>query len=76
MEGFDWDITLGSAFKLGIDAAAISSKQTKEYLKRIENDQIDKRPSDQLIEDMCENIEQEFERNQQLLSAYFLGINH
>lgn len=76
MEKFDWDITMGSAFKLGIDAAAISSKQTTEYLKQIEDDQVDKRPSDLLIEDMCENIENEFERNQQLLSAYFLGINH
>jgi len=75
-EKFGWDITLGSAFKLGIDAAEISSEQTMEYLKQIEDDQIDKRPSDLLIEDMCENIENEFERNQQLLSAYFLGINH
>ncbi len=76
MERFDWDITMGSAFKLGIDAAAISSEQTKEYLNQIENDQIDKKTADLLIEDMCENIEEEFERNQQLLSAYFLGINH
>lgn len=75
-EKFGWDITLGSAFKLGIDAAEISSEQTMEYLKQIEDDRIDKRPSDLLIEDMCENIENEFERNQQLLSAYFLGINH
>lgn len=75
MEEFDWNISLGSAFKLGIDAGVISSKQTKEYLKRIENDQIDKRSSDQLIEDMCENIEEEFETNKQLLSAYFRGIN-
>ena len=75
-EEFGWDISLGSAFKLGIDAAATSSKQTIEYLKQIEDDRIDKRPSDLLIEDMCENIENEFERNQQLLSAYFVGINH
>ncbi len=75
-EKFGWDITLGSAFKLGIDAAEISSEQTMEYLKQIEDDRIDKRPSDLLIEDMCENIENEFERNQKLLSAYFLGINH
>ena len=75
-EEFGWDITLGSAFKLGIDAAAISSEQTKEYLSLIENELIPKRTSDLLIEDMCEDIEEEFERNQQLLSAYFLGINH
>ena len=75
-EKFGWDITLGSAFKLGIDAAEISSEQTMEYLKQIEDDRIDKRPSDLLIEDMCENIENEFQRNQKLLSAYFLGINH
>ncbi len=75
MEEFDWNISLGSAFKLGIDAGVISSKQTIEYLKQIEDDQIDKRPSDLLIEDMCEYIEEEFETNKQLLSAYFRGIN-
>ena len=74
-EQFDWDMTLGSAFKLGIDAATISSAQTKAYLKRIEKDEIDKRTTDMLIEDMCENIEEEFEINKQLLLAYFLGIN-
>lgn len=75
-ELFDWDMTLGSAFKLGIDAAAVSSEQTKEYLKRIENSEIDNRTSDILIEDMCEDIENEFETNKQLLSAYFRGINY
>ena len=75
-EEFGWDITLGSAFKLGVDAATISSKQTIDYLKQIEDDQIDKRSSDLLIEDMCEDIEEEFERNKKLLSAYFRGINH
>lgn len=74
-EQFDWDMTLGSAFKLGIDAAAVSSEKTKEYLKRIESNKIDKRTFDILIEDMCENIEEEFVLNQQLLSAYFLGFN-
>jgi predicted nucleotidyltransferase len=74
-EQFEWDMTLGSAFKLGIDSASISSEQTKGYIKRIENDEIDKRTSDMLIEDMCENIEEEFESNKQLLSAYFLGFN-
>lgn len=31
---------------------------------------------DMLTEDMCENIEEEFKSNRQLLAAYFHGINH
>jgi len=76
MEKFDWDITMGSALKLGIDAAEISSEQTMKYLKQIENDEIDKRPSELLIEDMCDNIEEEFEKNKRILSAYFRGFNY
>lgn len=75
MEEFDWNIDLGSAFKLGIDTAEITSGQTSDYLKRIENNQIDGRPVDLLIEDMCDNIEDEFEINQNLLKAYFSGLN-
>ncbi len=73
---FGSDMRFGSAFKLGVDAGAIASEQTKEYLKRIENDEIAKRSSDMLIENMCEDIGEEFETNKQLLSAYFRGINY
>jgi hypothetical protein len=51
-------------------------EQTNEYLGRIEGNQIGNRSIELLIEDMCENIEDEFELNKQLLSAYFYGFNH
>lgn len=73
---FDSDIRLGSAFKLGADAGAIAKEQTKKYLKIIEDDGVDKRPFEQLVEDMCDNIEAEFEFNKKLLAAYFRGINY
>lgn len=76
MEEFGWDITLGSAFKLGVDAAAIASEQTKGYLRRIENNQIDKRPIELLIQDMCEDTDEEYEIYKNLLNAYFRGINN
>ena len=76
MEEFDHEIELASAFILGIDAAAITSEQTKKYLKQIENNQIKNRPCDLMVEDMCNDIEVEFARNKALLKAYFRGINH
>jgi len=75
MEEFGWNIELGSAFKLGVDAGEIASEQTRNCLKRIENDEIEKRPIDLMVEDMCEDIAEEFEINRRLLNAYFYGFN-
>lgn len=76
MGTFGWDIILGSAYKLGWDAAAIASPATKNHLANIENNQIDKRPRDMLVENMCDNIEDEFEINEKLLDCYFQGFHN
>ncbi len=72
---FDSDIRLGSPFKLGIDAGILLNKETRAYLNRIENNEIEKRNSDLLVEDMCDDVEEEFEFNRKLLDAYFKGIH-
>lgn len=76
MEEFDHEIEIGSAFILGVNAGAIASRQTREYLAQIGNNKLAKRPCNLLIEDMCEDIEEEFQKNRVLLNAYFRGINH
>ena len=76
MEKFDWNIELGSAFKLGVDAGSIASEQTKIYLKKFENSELEKRPTELLVEEMCSDIEMEFETNRKLLNAYFYGFNN
>jgi len=62
-------------FTNGLDAGEIASEQTRNYLKRIENDEVEKRPTDLLVEDMCKDITEEFEMNRKLLNAYFYGFN-
>lgn len=73
-EKLDWNIERSSAYKLGVDAANIATEQTRAHLAKIKNNLINKRTYDALIEDMCGNIERDFENNSQLLDAYFQGF--
>lgn len=73
-EKLDWDIERSSAYKLGVDAASIATAQTKAHLAKIQNNLINKRPYEMLIEDMCGNIERDFENTSKLVDAYFLGF--
>lgn len=73
-EKLNWDIERASAYKLGVDAADIATKQTRVHLTKIQSNGIDKRPYEMLIEDMCGNIERDFENNRRLLDDYFQGF--
>ncbi len=76
MEKCDWDITIGSAFLLGRHARNIAMTPTIESITKSSRNKIKNLSIDILIEDMCENIGEEFERNNALLSAYIDGFNH
>ena len=62
-EQLGWDIRLASAYKLGVDAGNIATEQTKAHLAKIRNSLIHPRSYETLIENMCSNIEEEFENN-------------
>ncbi|HKZ40880.1 MAG TPA: hypothetical protein VJ044_07945, partial [Candidatus Hodarchaeales archaeon] len=70
MEQYDWDITSSSAFLLGKHTKDIATQATANKLSDIFNQ------PEILVEEMCEDIEQEFERNNALLTAYINGLNY
>ena len=74
MEQYDWDLELASAHQLGIDAESISEDQTYNTIADLLEDKHESLSSETLIEEMCSQIEREFERNEQLLNAFADGF--
>ena len=75
MDNFDHDITLGATWLLGKHAGNISSEASKTYINNFKTNGINARDHEILIEEMCEDIEQEYDRNEKLLTAWFDGFN-
>jgi len=73
MEKYDWNIVLAGAHPLGIDAAKISRDQTKKTIINLFNGEY-KLTVEQLIEEMCEQIEYKYEHNEILMNAFVGGF--
>lgn len=74
MEQYDWDIKLASAYQLGIDARAIASDKTCDVITKLFNNKHENLSVELLIEEMCEHIEQQYTRSEQLLNAFIEGF--
>ncbi len=76
METYGWDITLAAANLLGRDARRIAEDNTYEMIKRFSNGEVSNRRIEKLIEEMCSYPDDwKYERNEQLLSAFFAGFD-
>ena len=74
MAFYDWDIELASAYQLGVEAEAITAEQTYNTITRLLNGDDDKLSVEMLVEEMCERIEREYERNESLMKAFINGF--
>lgn len=74
MEKYDWDIELASAYQLGADSRAIMSDKTYDVIAMLFNDEHESLSVDILIEEMCEYIEQQYIRNEQMMNAFIDGF--
>ena len=71
METYDWDITLAAAHLLGEHAKAIAQENTRQEIVRLANGELDGLTTERLAEEMCEHVEHQYDRNEQLLTAFF-----
>jgi len=74
MERYDWDIDIGSAHLLGIDAAEISNAQTKLQIVGILNKNFDAGTPNFLAEEMCNRVNDEYTDRLNRLQAFFNGF--
>lgn len=74
METYDWDITQAAAYLLGQHAKGIAQANTLEEIGRLADGELGEPNLERLAEEMCENIDIQHERNQQLLSAFMAGF--
>ena len=74
MERYDWDITQAAAHLLGQHARSIAQASTREEIVRLANGESGALNLERLVEEMCEHIEFQYDRNQQLLSAFMAGF--
>ncbi len=74
METYDWDIELASAHQLGKDAHNITQEQTSSTIEALLNGNHEKLSIDQLILEMGERHDANYERHEKLLGAFVKGF--
>lgn len=75
MESYDWDIELASAHQLGVQAKEISGKEAYDAMVNLFDDKHATLSVETLVEEMCEQIDHEYERNEALMNAFFSGFS-
>ncbi len=73
MEQYAWDIERAAAHQLGEHSAAIASEKTHAAIVELLSDRRKSLSTQRLIEEMCEQIESDYQRNELLLSAFKAG---
>lgn len=74
IDAFEWDATQASAYMLGKHARSIAQDNTVQEITRLVNGELRGRNVERLTEEMCERIDINYERNEQLLSAFIEGF--
>ncbi|EAW30198.1 hypothetical protein GP2143_01605 [marine gamma proteobacterium HTCC2143] len=74
MESYDWDIELASAYQLGIEAEDITEDQTYDAIASLFDGEHDSLAVEMLVEEMCEQVDREYERNEALMNAFIDGF--
>jgi len=76
LETYDWDVKQAGACLLGQRARDIAKEDTVRMIEAVRQETLPGLHFDLLTEEMCTHIENEFERNNQLLSAFIDGFNY
>jgi predicted nucleotidyltransferase len=74
MEAYEWDIELASAHQLGKDARNITEKQTRSAIETLLNGKHEKLSIDQLILEMGERHDTNYDRHAKLLNSFAEGF--
>jgi predicted nucleotidyltransferase len=74
METYGWDITQAAAYLLGQHAKSIAHANTLREIGRLAKGELGELNLERLTEEMCEHIDIQHDRNQQLLSAFMAGL--
>lgn len=74
MESYDWDVTLAGACQLGADAADMAGSMATERIANLMAKRNSPLNLAQLVEEMCERTDQEYEYNEQLALAFGRGF--
>lgn len=74
MEYYNWDISLASAHLLGFDSATIAKNKTKNKIIQILNENLKLNIPNRLVEEMCNDIEKEYDEKIKLLQAFTNGF--
>lgn len=75
METYEWDITQAAAYMLGQHAKNIAQANTRREVAKLAGGELGELNLERLAEEMCEHINVQFARNQQLLTAFIAGFN-
>ncbi|MEE8059118.1 MAG: nucleotidyl transferase AbiEii/AbiGii toxin family protein [Pseudomonadales bacterium] len=74
MDTYDADLSLAAAHHLGINAAEIAGESTYKFISLLLGDTNNSEHKAMLTEEMCEQIDREYERNAALLNALMQGF--
>jgi predicted nucleotidyltransferase len=74
MEAHDWDLTRAAAQLLGAQARAVARPATRRHITQLATDDAETPRLDRLAEDMCADVDTQYDRNRRLLSAFMAGL--
>jgi len=75
MQRYDWDVDQGSAHLLGIDTLDITGRETKTKVSKILNANLQVKAANYLVEEMCSQIDEEYDNKRRLLTAFSNGFH-
>ena len=75
MQQYDWDVDQGSAHLLGNDTLGITGHDTKTKVSRILSANLQLEAPNHLIEEMCSQIDEEYDNKRKLLEAFSNGFH-
>lgn len=74
MDQYDWELTLASAHLLGTDSTLIAEEPTQVKITGILEQNTNEAGINHLVEEMCEQIDAEYEKKFNLMKAFFNGF--
>lgn len=74
MDQYDWELTLASAHLLGVDSTLIAEEPTQLKITGILEQNLNEVRINHLVEEMCEQIDEEYEKKLNLMKAFFNGF--
>ncbi len=74
MEQYGWEMSMACAHSLGFDSGVIANEATKQRVIQILNSSLRDDAPSKLVEEMCEQIEDEHEVKLSLVKAFYNGF--